>query len=705
MQLIKAFNPRNFRNKWFFLFSLTFLWVLIAVLVNPIGEFPLNDDWAYSKNVYDLAVNGILRFNDWPAMTLIAQTLWGALFCKIFGFSFTVLRISVLIAGWAGVITFYLLTRKIVMNEVHAVIYTLILTFNPFYFCLSYTYMTEVPFLACIIGALYFYFRFYRTQGIKYLLLATVLALIATMIRQIGILIAISMILTTLLAGKNKLKQIILQTFLAGFIVIFLFAFAYYLKVNHLLPASYGSLSDLIHSFTLAAFIRNLYFRGSILLFYSGLFLLPLVLYLLPSSYKNVKPAFRWIAAAISALFAIPIIPNLKFILHGNIIHNLGLGPKLVKDAYWGFNRHPVLSQDIMQVIYAVGTLGAVLLMYTLILSLITWKGTLRSTPGGKIKIQILIMMGGYMGFLLLFNSFFDRYFLPVILFFALLLTTSGIKVYRWNLVVSLLLFLCLSFFSVSATHDYLSFNRARWTGLRSLMAKGISPHQIDGGFEFNCWYETGSWKPVILTGKSWWCIDDDTYLLSVGDVCGYKKIATCKYNSFLTFEPDSVLVLQRSDSYRDSTVISCGAEAISESGDHFLTSVDDVKLGDTYTRTDAEAHTGKYAILLDTIHPYGLTITFKDVEPCEKFHVSIWCKYNTEHKAGIVVRASDADLLYVWSYMPQKTEGDWELLEADVPLYLGYSSSEVAVYIWNSGKSKVLFDDLTIMRCRNPVF
>ena len=43
------------------------------------------------------------------------------------------------------------------------------------------------------------------------------------------------------------------------------------------------------------------------------------------------------------------------------------------------------------------------------------------------------------------------------------------------------------------------------------------------------------------------------------------------------------------------------------------------------------------------------------------------------------------------------KTEGDWELLEADVPLYLGYSSSEVVVLYGIPAKSKVLFDDLTI--------
>ena len=127
----------------------------------------------------------------------------------------------------------------------------------------------------------------------------------------------------------------------------------------------------------------------------------------------------------------------------------------------------------------------------------------------------------------------------------------SGIKVYRWNLVVSLLLFSLPLVFS-RLGHTRLSvLQPGPLDGIAKPDGQGISPHQIDGGFEFNCWYETGSWKPVILTGKSWWCIDDDTYLLSVGDVCGYKRLPLANTTVSLTFEPDSVLVLQRSDSYR----------------------------------------------------------------------------------------------------------------------------------------------------------
>jgi hypothetical protein len=82
-----------------------------------------------------------------------------------------------------------------------------------------------------------------------------------------------------------------------------------------------------------------------------------------------------------------------------------------------------------------------------------------------------------------------------------------------------------------------------------------------------------------------------------------------------------------------------------------------------------------------------------------------VWCKDNTDHKAGIVIAGPEADWLYVWSTLPKKREGDWELLEAETSLYLGYPSSKVSVFLWNTGKGKVLFDDLTITRYQHPVF
>jgi hypothetical protein len=82
---------------------LTLVWLVIVFLVNPVGDFPLNDDWAYAKAVQSL-LRGDLQLTDWAPASQIAQIAWGALFCLPFGFSFTALRLSTLVLGWVGVL-------------------------------------------------------------------------------------------------------------------------------------------------------------------------------------------------------------------------------------------------------------------------------------------------------------------------------------------------------------------------------------------------------------------------------------------------------------------------------------------------------------------------------------------------------------------------------------------------------------------------
>ena len=56
---------------------LSVVWIGSVVLVNPAGNFPLNDDWAYGKAVRGLVEQGSFRPCPWGGMTLISQAVWG----------------------------------------------------------------------------------------------------------------------------------------------------------------------------------------------------------------------------------------------------------------------------------------------------------------------------------------------------------------------------------------------------------------------------------------------------------------------------------------------------------------------------------------------------------------------------------------------------------------------------------------------------
>jgi hypothetical protein len=101
----------------------------------------------------------------------------------------------------------------------------------------------------------------------------------------------------------------------------------------------------------------------------------------------------------------------------------------------------------------------------------------------------------------------------------------------------------------VAATHDYLSWNRARWLALRHLTEEnGVPPREIDGGFEFNGLY---AYDPEYRRRppKSFWWVQDDKYVLSFGPLPGYEVAERYPYESWLPLRTGTIFVLRRLDS------------------------------------------------------------------------------------------------------------------------------------------------------------
>ena len=83
-----------FSKKYFPFFILLFVVFIVELFINPIGDFALNDDWAYGKSVYHFNKYNEFVIGLWPAMSLYSHALLGLVFVKLFGFSFTVLRFA-----------------------------------------------------------------------------------------------------------------------------------------------------------------------------------------------------------------------------------------------------------------------------------------------------------------------------------------------------------------------------------------------------------------------------------------------------------------------------------------------------------------------------------------------------------------------------------------------------------------------------------
>ncbi len=100
-------------------------------------------------------------------------------------------------------------------------------------------------------------------------------------------------------------------------------------------------------------------------------------------------------------------------------------------------------------------------------------------------------------------TDFFDRYTLPIQLCFAAVL--AKVPSDRKERKVSVLSWTWLAVWVIVAAiaaHDYQAWQHARWRAAQDLLAQGVDPKQIDGGFEFNSYYLYGRVNPSPK--KSW---------------------------------------------------------------------------------------------------------------------------------------------------------------------------------------------------------
>ena len=121
--------------------------VMLAMtgLVYAPGEGPLVDDWTYAWRVAHFLRTGELRVLEWSAHYPLAQMLWGALWSRLLGFSFGVLRWSTLVLAWGGLLAFFVLLRALGIQRGLAGLGTLALWCNPVFFVLRHSFMTDIP--------------------------------------------------------------------------------------------------------------------------------------------------------------------------------------------------------------------------------------------------------------------------------------------------------------------------------------------------------------------------------------------------------------------------------------------------------------------------------------------------------------------------------------------------------------------------------
>ena len=526
------------------LLTLAGILFLMGAIIWPVGEFPLNDDWSYARAVQTTLETGLPRFTGWTSLPLIAQTLWGALFCLPAGFSFASLRLSTAVAGLLGAWGLFALMRAAGRDRPTAFAAALVLALNPLYVNLSHTFMTDVPFTAATLCALTGFLRAFSDPRPRWLWLGFLAGLAATLTRHTGLILPLAFFLATLLGPPTALRT--RAAIAAAATAAALLAFCAFASA-HLGLRPFWTSQGAELAAGLAAPLPMLARAGEITLTL-GLFLLPFECFL-RSSEPRPRAAWAFPLAAAAALGLVAL--GIRLPLSGNILHAAGLGPVRLADvATLGLPHLPPLPAGAWTLATGLGVAGALLAACRWI----TPRRPRAPVPlaSRQARLFLALCAAGLLAPMLV-AGYMDRYLLPLLPLALLALPPAppahAPRSPAW-LAAAALSLLLLGAFAAAATHDYFSWNRARWSALDDLVDRQrIPPSRIDGGFEFNGSRLFDPAHPADRLpppDKSWWWVDDDEYVIALGPIPGYAAQARHPFPRWLGPSPGQLLVLRR---------------------------------------------------------------------------------------------------------------------------------------------------------------
>lgn len=528
------------------IFYILSLWIISLLLVNITGEFALIDDWAYAKSVRNFSEYGIFKIYDRIAITFVSNLLWGSLFTKIFGFSFFVLRMSTVVAGGVLIYTFYRWIGLITENQKLQLFCSALLAFNPLFYVLSTTFMTDIFFLmnACI--SLYFFTAYLKGERLKLLFWAFFFAIIATLSRQVGMVIPLSFLLVSF--GKNiPLKHRIYTSIgTLGTLCCLLF---YYLllNANNSLPSHYTLHSnELIHQ--LSGMNKQIIFRW-LFYFYTSIvslsiLLLPVGLYLLGQIKVNSINILLIFLSFLLIIGIIGVFRDTTFPFNGQIINDYGVGGYFFSTPQYRIDQ---LSFDLPDwLITIVISLSLSVFSYLILAQLKTARDTYKNSRLIQFLTLSIIIYYPCFGFVFVFDRYLLFHIIMIIPLLILVVNTSRVKVKKSFFGLAILLI--FSALTVIGTRDYFEYNRIKTKALNDLTVKQhILPKHIDGGIEFNAWnsYEGDFFKSNV--GKEWWCVYEDKYLISIDkEVKGFTVYKEYPYSSWFGLKKRNLMILKK---------------------------------------------------------------------------------------------------------------------------------------------------------------
>ncbi len=545
--------------------------VLIAprFVVSPFLPTPLLDDWLYQLSVKRLIEHHQLWVSPLAVATLVGQVGWGALFALPFGINPPVLRISTLVASLAGAAGLYLMCRELGAARPLAIAGSLAVWLHPVAFVLSYTFMTDVPFLALVCLAGWLYVRGIQRGSGAALLLGSVCAGGAFLVRQQGALLPATVVLWLLLCRPAWFRRHPWRMIAAVILPCLVAVIGYYaLALVVGLPSMQATFFRTLRDAGPFAILDQVWRIAVIALFYTGICFLPLLAGAWGGLQGTARSSPRTARILASGCLVLMLGWTLIYALqHGGASFPFLHGGQMIRpdgfatDAYG--SRPDLLPKPvwlIVSIVLAVATSTGVLLVASQMIRRTATssngvapgpgpglfrkvghaarsyerddnqsehrdQGGERFRPVGRrvawetpllLVLFALVQLGGIIPAALYRPELitYDRYLLPIFPF-AVGLLVWALRGRTWSPAPVIAVFAILLVINTLGMQDWFAYKRAEWaTDVWLTTSKGVPLGQVDGygqwvGLHF---YEQTVFgppqAPVPQPGAPWW-LDD----------------------------------------------------------------------------------------------------------------------------------------------------------------------------------------------------
>jgi Dolichyl-phosphate-mannose-protein mannosyltransferase len=483
-------------------------------LIRPFVEMGLCDDSAYIRTAKYLADTGHLDYFGWPTAILGWQLLIGALFVKLFGFSFSIVRASAFCIAVATALILHPTFVRAGLRQRNATFAVLFIVTSPLFLPLSYSFMSDIAGLFAIVFCLYCCLRAVQAtedrSAFLWLLFAAFSNVVAGTARQIAWLGVLVLVPSTFWLIRHRRPPV--AVFIALWAVCVAMVFGIIHWFNHQLFSVPEILIDgpvnLQALHTLAVALLHFLLGFSFLL-------LPVFIAFFTQFAARRSRALASILLTVSGI-GVLILIGLHSSHRAAIVDWLAPFSGDFVTAKGMINmpeigeRPTVLQPGIRLVL----TLISFVASASFFVFLVRRPPLKNAQPNGESPIswrQLLVLLGpfsvAYFCLLLprgAFQAMLDRYMLALLVVAVIFC----IRLYQDRIspnlpVASFACYLFFLAFGIAGTHDMFAMHRARLAAANELIAAGIPPTSFYGGFEYDGIAQIDQWGYINVNNMN----------------------------------------------------------------------------------------------------------------------------------------------------------------------------------------------------------